>query len=181
MDASCFASSTGLTRYGTFSTVARSSTRSVRAAATARATSGSRLSYTSRSRTLTEAKPARSLASAQSPRALAVAPGTAAGNPIPILMTLTMPKARRLRHRVSELLGLRRPDRPPRPPQRPRHHVRGRFTGAVRQYRAVQAARGLDVPLVLVGRKWEEPEGRATGLGTSAGGVGVRYHDEYDT
>jgi predicted dithiol-disulfide oxidoreductase (DUF899 family) len=37
--------------------------------------------------------------------------------------------------------------------------------------------------LTPLGRQeeWEEPEGRATGLGASAGGVGVRYHDEYDT
>jgi hypothetical protein len=30
-------------------------------------------------------------------------------------------------------------------------------------------------------QEWEEPKGRATGPGASAGGVGVRYHDEYDT
>ena len=37
--------------------------------------------------------------------------------------------------------------------------------------------------LTPLGRQeeWEEPKGRATGLGASAGSVGVRYHDEYDT
>jgi predicted dithiol-disulfide oxidoreductase (DUF899 family) len=37
--------------------------------------------------------------------------------------------------------------------------------------------------LTPLGRQeeWEEPKGRATALGASAGSVGVRYHDEYDT
>ncbi len=37
--------------------------------------------------------------------------------------------------------------------------------------------------LTPLGRQeeWEEPKGRATALGAPAGGVCVRYHDEYDT
>jgi hypothetical protein len=36
--------------------------------------------------------------------------------------------------------------------------------------------------LTALGRQeeWEEPAGRATGLGAGAGSPGVRYRDEYD-
>lgn len=36
--------------------------------------------------------------------------------------------------------------------------------------------------LTPLGRQeeWEEPKGRATALGASAGSAGIRYHDEYD-
>jgi predicted dithiol-disulfide oxidoreductase (DUF899 family) len=51
-------------------------------------------------------------------------------------------------------------------------------------------ARGADnlgfisnfLDLTPLGRQeeWEEPKGRATALGASAGSAGIRYHDEYD-
>jgi predicted dithiol-disulfide oxidoreductase (DUF899 family) len=51
------------------------------------------------------------------------------------------------------VLGDRRPDRQPHPPERPQHHPGGSVSCAVREHRAVPAADGLDVSVVLLGRQ----------------------------
>ena len=71
----------------------------------------------------------------------------------------------------------------PSPTEEERQDESSRGRVARRVARRSQGFTSNFLDLTPLGRQeeWEEPKGRATGLGASAGGVGVRYHDEYDT